>query len=132
MHLPSILNKLNATLTLYTIVQGPVGMVVDHTKNRLYWVDRIKGTVESVDLDGQDRTILFTVENTQFFGISLHQVWYITIVIDNIKRSNLVPKNFTIDCKNMIFLLYDWVLLPQIWTILPWEITKTIFHCFPI
>ncbi len=29
-------------------------------------------------------------------------------------------------------LLYDQVLFAQIWTILPWEITKTIFHCFPI
>ncbi len=28
-------------------------------------------------------------------------------------------------------LLYDQVLLAQIWTILPWKITKKIFHCFP-
>ena len=52
----------------------PMGLTIDPQEERIYWVDRAKGTIESVDLYGTERRKLFEVLGTQFFGIALYEV----------------------------------------------------------
>ena len=59
-----------------------MGMVVDHVTEYVMWVDKIKGTIETVALSGDDRKQLFTVEDTRFFGITLYQVdWTFRVML---------------------------------------------------
>ncbi|KAL8598847.1 hypothetical protein ACOMHN_015426 [Nucella lapillus] len=46
----------------------PTAMCVDHTTLRLYWVDEIKGTVESCDLEGKGRRIVISVPGVSSLG----------------------------------------------------------------
>jgi integrin beta 2 len=41
-----------------TMVQWPTGLTVDYPARRLYWTDPKAYTIESVDLNGQDRQVI--------------------------------------------------------------------------
>jgi hypothetical protein len=41
-----------------TMVQWPTGLAIDYPARRLYWTDPKAYTVESVDLNGQDRQVI--------------------------------------------------------------------------
>ena len=52
----------------------PLGMVLDHKHSLLYWVDGSKGTVESIDVYGNNRQQRFHVDGARFYGITLYKV----------------------------------------------------------
>ena len=65
--------------------------MIDYEEERLYWVDRGKGSVESISLNGRDRVSLFSVEESQLYGIALHQVRF---VFHNISRISIIVFDF--------------------------------------
>ena len=65
--------------------------MIDYEEERLYWVDRGKGSVESISLNGRDRVSLFSVEESQLYGIALHQVRF---VFPNISRISIIVFDF--------------------------------------
>jgi len=68
------------TLVDVDIIQ-PMGVTIDYNEERVYWVDRGKGAIESISLDGSKRQRLFEVDGTRFFGIALYQV---TLLVEEI------------------------------------------------
>lgn len=52
----------------------PRGITVDYDANAIYWVDSSKDTVETVEFNGNNRRIVLSLPNTNFFGIALYEV----------------------------------------------------------
>lgn len=52
----------------------PIGMAADHMQHRLYWVDGIKNTIESMSYDGSDRQRFFLIRNGFLTSIYLYKV----------------------------------------------------------
>ncbi|XP_052104944.1 low-density lipoprotein receptor-related protein 4-like isoform X2 [Mytilus californianus] len=51
----------------------PRGITVDYEANAIYWVDSSKDTVETVEFNGNNRRIVLSLPNTNFFGIALYE-----------------------------------------------------------
>lgn len=52
----------------------PRGIAVDYEANSVYWVDSSKDTVETVEFNGNNRRIVLSLPNSNFFGIALYGV----------------------------------------------------------
>ena len=52
----------------------PTAVSADHTTNQLYWVDEVKGTVESINKDGTGRRIVIFIEQSSLTGLQVFQV----------------------------------------------------------
>ena len=52
----------------------PRGITVDYEANSIYWVDSSKDTVETVEFNGNNRRIVISLPNSNFFGIALYGV----------------------------------------------------------
>lgn len=50
----------------------PRGIAVDYEANSVYWVDSSKDTVETVEFNGNNRRIVLSLPNSNFFGIALY------------------------------------------------------------
>ncbi|XP_064609238.1 low-density lipoprotein receptor-related protein 6-like [Liolophura sinensis] len=48
----------------------PRALTIDIATGRIYWVDRVKETVEYCNSDGQDRNVLRKMNSVEFFGIA--------------------------------------------------------------
>ena len=56
-------------------ITSPMGLTVDLRAHILYWVDRDKGTIESVDYDGESRRTIRSGEtSSHFFALTLFEV----------------------------------------------------------
>ena len=53
----------------------PNGLAIDSPAGRLYWCDGKLHTIESVTLDGADRTVVFSEPSAHFFGFTVFQEW---------------------------------------------------------
>lgn len=62
----------NRKVLLDTDMVKPLGLVIDYDKNRLYWVDSFKCTIEMADLNGKGHKILHVNEGSGFFGIAVY------------------------------------------------------------
>ncbi|KAK7482464.1 hypothetical protein BaRGS_00026281, partial [Batillaria attramentaria] len=51
----------------------PNGLALDLPNNRLYWVDAAFDRVESMELNGNNRRIVYSRPLSHFFGLALHQ-----------------------------------------------------------
>ncbi|KAK7482463.1 hypothetical protein BaRGS_00026280, partial [Batillaria attramentaria] len=61
-----------------TRLSVPNGLAVDVAKNRLYWVDAGTNKVETCDLNGNDRRLIYThwwswLHDPHYFGLALHK-----------------------------------------------------------
>ncbi|KAL9703738.1 hypothetical protein quinque_007256 [Culex quinquefasciatus] len=84
-----------------TLVQGvdgspmiwPSGLVIDQVQKRLYWCDSRTGRIESVSLEGHDRTLLYDGGSRNHFPIAIgvykEQIFFSDNVKGNIERLNL-------------------------------------------
>ncbi|XP_033105624.1 low-density lipoprotein receptor-related protein 4-like [Anneissia japonica] len=77
------LDGTNRTSLITTGIKSPNGLSVDYVENRLYWtnVDDSFSKVESCDLDGSNRRVLFSQSSltAQFFKLKVHKDYvYIT------------------------------------------------------
>ena len=52
----------------------PRGIAVDYEANSLYRVDSAKDTVECIEFNGNNRRVVVSLPNTNFFGIALFEV----------------------------------------------------------
>lgn len=55
-------------------IEKPLGMTLDNTHDVIYWTDGMKGTIETVDIYGNNRKTMFLVDGAKFFGITLYKV----------------------------------------------------------
>ena len=46
-------------------VKGPVGITLDYTEDKVYWVDEYLRTMWKMDLDGGKRFVLSVLNQTQ-------------------------------------------------------------------
>ncbi|XP_063406226.1 low-density lipoprotein receptor-related protein 6-like [Mytilus trossulus] len=68
----SLEGKERNVLVLHGLIR-PVSITVDTTSNRIYWTDPIRGTIESCDFYGNDRKVLRTDTNAQYYGIEVYK-----------------------------------------------------------
>lgn len=54
----SYMDGYNRTTLIQHLMLWPTGLAVDHTANRLYWVDYKAMTIETVNFQGKDRQII--------------------------------------------------------------------------
>ncbi|KAL3846516.1 hypothetical protein ACJMK2_017496 [Sinanodonta woodiana] len=50
----------------------PRGLAIDFVENTLYWVDSLKDTIESVEINGNGRRVVAHQDGTTFFGLALY------------------------------------------------------------
>lgn len=58
----------------------PRGIAVDYEANAVFWVDSAKDTVETVEFNGNNRRIVLSLPNTNFFGIALYEVCFFIVL----------------------------------------------------
>ncbi|KAI8503921.1 hypothetical protein Bbelb_179890 [Branchiostoma belcheri] len=51
----------------------PRGLAIDYVDDRLYWADCVTGKIESVTLEGGDRTVLLSLPGTSIKGLAMYQ-----------------------------------------------------------
>ncbi|XP_071143802.1 low-density lipoprotein receptor-related protein 6-like isoform X2 [Mytilus edulis] len=68
----SLEGKERNVLVLHGLIL-PVSITVDTTNNRIYWTDPIRGTIESCDFYGNNRKVLRTDINAQYYGIEVYK-----------------------------------------------------------
>lgn len=54
-------------------LQTPNGLAIDVNGSRLYWVDAGTDVVESSDLEGKDRRLLYSAIGSHFFGLTYYR-----------------------------------------------------------
>lgn len=57
----------------------PLGITIDYTADRLYWVDDVRDTIESVDMNAQNRQTValqdvIEMASARLFGIAVYHV----------------------------------------------------------
>ena len=62
-------------------ILNPVSVAVDVHSNTLYFTDPARETVESCDLEGNARRILYYETNSVFYGIETFKVWNSYIIL---------------------------------------------------
>lgn len=53
---------------------APTSLCIDQSSGKLYWTDPKRGTVEYSDLEGQNRNILISNPEKDFYGIAVFKV----------------------------------------------------------
>uniref|UniRef100_A0A2C9M4X3 DUF5050 domain-containing protein n=1 Tax=Biomphalaria glabrata TaxID=6526 RepID=A0A2C9M4X3_BIOGL len=61
----------NRQVLISTDIRWPNSIAIDLDNNRLYYVDGTLGKIESSDLSGNDRQILFRDNGAHFYGIDV-------------------------------------------------------------
>ena len=60
-------------LIITSSISRPSGLTIDHVTSRLYWVDANLLKIETCDLEGRERKVLFTQPTTPLpYGIAVH------------------------------------------------------------
>ncbi|XP_055591150.1 low-density lipoprotein receptor-related protein 1 [Uranotaenia lowii] len=71
----------------------PSGLVIDQLQKRLYWCDSRTGMIESVTLDGRDRTLIYDGSAKNHYPIAIgvykQQIFFSDNVKGNIERFNI-------------------------------------------
>ena len=70
----STLSGANRQSIIYQGLGMPLGIAVDQSEPRIYWVDYIRDTIESADFDGRNRNILRRISHSMFYDIALYKV----------------------------------------------------------
>ena len=65
----------------------PSAVVADSAEERIYWVDRIRETIETVTYDGTDRRLVRRITNTLFYDIALFRV---NLILKFLSHPNLL------------------------------------------
>lgn len=77
-HVPKIerssLSGTDRQVIVNSRITRPISICVDLQLDRLLWTDSVDGTVESVDLLGNNRQHHIQLNDAQFFGITVQQV----------------------------------------------------------
>ncbi|XP_035692681.1 low-density lipoprotein receptor-related protein 4-like [Branchiostoma floridae] len=64
----AVLSGEQRTELVNTDIGQPSGLVIG--ENRLYWADTFRDTIESCDLDGNNREVFYTLRGTHFYDIT--------------------------------------------------------------
>lgn len=75
----SLEGKERNVLVLHGLIL-PVSITVDTTNNIIYWTDPIRGTIESCDFYGNNRKVLRTDINAQYYGIEVYKVRFSKLI----------------------------------------------------
>ena len=57
-----------------TDIKWPNGITIDYTTTRVYWVDAFHDTIESMNINGNDRQLILSNDNHLLhpFGVAVH------------------------------------------------------------
>ena len=66
------LNGTERTTLVNTNLQWPNGITLDRKRRLVFWVDAGKDRLESINYDGNKRTLLFARNNVHFFGVTFN------------------------------------------------------------
>ncbi|XP_013405316.1 low-density lipoprotein receptor-related protein 4-like [Lingula anatina] len=69
----STLSGENREILVNSGLVSPGAMVIDMSRDLLYWADNAKDTLESVDLLGRHRKVIQTAPGTDFYGLALYK-----------------------------------------------------------
>ncbi|CAH1782417.1 unnamed protein product [Owenia fusiformis] len=86
----------NRTLLVQKELTFPTGLSLDFDKNRLYWSDGGQGRIESVDLNGGDRRVVYERQGANYFGVAVTQD-YIFATERNEKQLKVINKNTSLN-----------------------------------